>query len=118
MKAEYKAGRPEDDLTVGKKYDVIDVKCKKGFEVQEVYLKNDKAQDHWYSVGLFIMYAEATAAMRVAAAEMAQDAARMATPDPQTIIITTADHRRSHSLDSIERALKAAELARGLMFGA
>ena len=118
MKAEYKAGRPEDDLTVGKKYDVMDVKCKKGFEVSEVYLKNDKPPDRWYSVGLFIMHAEATAAMRVAVAEMAQDAARMETPDPQTIIITTADHRRSHSLDSIERALKAAELARGLMFGA
>ena len=53
MKAKYKAGRPEDNLTVGKKYDVEDVRCKKGFEASEVYLKNDKQQKCWYSVELF-----------------------------------------------------------------
>ena len=58
MKAKYKAGRPEDNLTVGKKYDVEDVRCKKGFEASEVYLKNDKQQKCWYSVELFTMYAE------------------------------------------------------------
>ena len=47
MKAKYKAGRPEDNLTVGKKYDVEDVRCKKGFEASEVYLKNDKQQKCW-----------------------------------------------------------------------
>ena len=55
MKAKYKAGRPEDNLTVGKKYDVEDVRCKKGFEASEVYLKNDKQQKCWYSVELFTM---------------------------------------------------------------
>ena len=118
MKAEYKTGRPEDDLTVGKKYDVTDIKCKKGFEVSEVYLKNDKAEERWYSVEHFIMHAEATAAMKMAAVEGALAAGAMATPDPQTIIITTADHKERHSLDSIERALKAQRMAHGLMFGA
>lgn len=45
MKAKYKAGRPEDNLTVGKKYDIEDVRCKKGFEASEVYLKNDKQRN-------------------------------------------------------------------------
>lgn len=120
MKAEFKQTKTSDGLplTVGKKYDVIDVKCKNGFEVSKVLIKNDKAEEHWYSAALFIFHAEATAAMKVAAVDAAMAAGAMATPDPQTIIITTAEHRKSHSLDSIERVLKAAELARGLMFGA
>ncbi len=120
MKAQYKAGRPEDDLTVGKNYDVIEVKCKKGFEVSEVFLKNDKEEERWYSVDFFIMYAEATEAMKTAAVEAALGAGRLATPDPQIIITTTADHRESHGLDSIERALEAQKIKRdlGLMFGA
>ena len=84
MKAEYKAGRPEDDLIVGKKYDVIDVKCKKGFKVSEIYIKNDKAEERWYSAEHFIMHAEATAAMKMAAVEGALAAGAMATPEPQT----------------------------------
>lgn len=66
MKAKYKAGRPEDNLTVGKKYDVEDVRCKKGFEASEVYLKNDKQQKCWYSVELFTMYAESALCMAAA----------------------------------------------------
>lgn len=118
MKAEYKAGRPEDNLTVGKKYDVTDVKCKKGFEVSEIYTQNDKAEECWYSAEHFFMYAEATQAMKTVAVEGALVAGARLTPEPTQIIITTADHKERHSLDCIEKALKTQEIKRGLMFGA
>ena len=81
MKAKYKAGRPEDNLTVGKKYDVEDVRCKKGFEASEVYLKNDKQQKCWYSVELFTMYAESALPLKMGAADAALGAAALATPE-------------------------------------
>lgn len=87
MKAEFKQTKTSDGLplTVGKKYDVIDVKCKNGFEVSKVLIKNDKAEEHWYSAALFIFHAEATAAMKVAAVDAAMAAGAMATPEPETI---------------------------------
>ena len=126
MKAEYKAGNKEDDLTLGKKYDVIDVKCKKGFEVSEVFLKNDKAQDRWYSVALFIMHAEATAAMRVAAAGMLQEAGMPAVQPIQAGVVNInfenycgiiANHC-GITADMVEGELKRTKRAAGLMFGA
>ena len=78
MKAKYKAGRPEDNLTVGKKYDVEDVRCKKEFEASEVYLKNDKQQKCWYSVELFTMYAESALPLKMGAADAALGAAALA----------------------------------------
>lgn len=119
MKVEYKAGRPEDDLTVGKKYDVIDIKCKKGFEVSEVFLKNDKAQDHWYGVGLFIMYAEATAAMRTAAADAAMTASALATPEQQAVAIKIEIEPHCGNItDTVEKLLEKTKRDAHLMYGA
>lgn len=121
MKAEYKAGRPQDDLTVGKKYDVTDVKCKKGFEVSEIYIKNDKAEERWYSIEHFIMYAEATQAMKMAAVEGALAADAMATPEAQTIVTNiTAANQCGDVAKMVEKAMKKHRAAHGLglMFGA
>jgi len=90
MKAKYKAGRPEDNLTVGKKYDVEDVRCKKGFEASEVYLKNDKQQKCWYSVELFTMYAESALPLKMGAADAALGAGALATPEQPEVAIKTA----------------------------
>ena len=126
MKAEYRAGNKEDDLTLGKKYDVIDVKRKKGFEVSEVFLKNDKVQDRWYSVALFIMHAEATAAMRVTAAEMLQEAGMPVVQPIQAGVVNInlenyygiiANHCGIPT-DIVERELKRTKCAADLMFGA
>ncbi len=119
MKAEYKAGRPEDDLIVGKKYDVIDVKCKKGFEVSEIYIKNDNAEERWYSAEHFIMYAEATAAMKMAAVEGALAAGALATPEPQPITITMPDMNQCGGIaDMVKRTAETQRRMRGLMYGA
>lgn len=126
MKAEYRAGNKEDDLTLGKKYDVIDVKCKKGFEVSEVFLKNDKEQDRWYSVTLFIMHAEATAAMRVAAAEMLQEAGMPVVQPIQAGVVNInlenycgiIANYCGITADMVEGELKRTKCAAGLMFGA
>lgn len=119
MKAEYKAGRPEDDLTVGKKHDVTDVKCKKGFEVSEIYIKNDNAEERWYSAEHFIMYAEATAAMKMAAVEGTLAAGAMATPDLQTVVINIPTINQCGDVaDMVKNAMKEQRTAHGLMFGA
>ena len=93
MKAKYKAGRSEDNLTVGKKYDVEDVRCKKGFEASEVYLKNDKQQKCWYSVELFTMYAESALPLKMGAADAALGAAALATPEQPEVAIKTRGQR-------------------------
>lgn len=119
MKAEYKAGRLEDDLTVGKKYDVTDVKCKQGFEVSEIFIKNDKAEERWYSAQHFTMYAEATASMKMAAVEGALAAGALATPEPQAVTINIAiENHCGNITDMVERNLQKTKRSAGLMFGA
>ena len=85
MKAQYKGDSIEADLTIGKKYDVIDVECRSGFEASKIYIENDKKKECWYSVKDFIMYAEAAAGMQNAAAVAGQSAALPATPDNKGI---------------------------------
>lgn len=102
MKAKYKAGRPEDNLTVGKKYDVEDVRCKKGFEASEVYLKNDKQQKCWYSVELFTMYAESA----------------LATPEQPEVAIKTAFVDSESIQQALSRQIAKKMRDTGLMYGA
>lgn len=121
MKAKYKGSSKEDDLIVGKKYDVMDVKCKKGFEVSEIYIKNDKGEERWYSAEHFIMYAEATAAMKMAAVEGALAAGAMAMPEPQPITITMPEINQCGDVaEMVKNAMKEHRTAHGLglMFGA
>ena len=73
-----------------KKYDVEDVRCKKGFEASEVYLKNDKQQKCWYSVELFTMYAESALPLKMGATDAALGAAALATPEQPEVTIKTA----------------------------
>lgn len=122
MKAEFKQTKTSDGLplTVGKKYDVIDVICKNGFEVSKVLIKNDKSEECWYSAVLFIFHAEATAAMKVAAVDAAMAAGAMATPEPQTI--TTQLFANGRIVKEIieknqQEALKATKIP-ATMFGA
>lgn len=111
MKAKYKAGRPEDNLTVGKKYDVEDVRCKKGFEASEVYLKNDKQQKCWYSVELFTMYAESALPLKMGAAALA-------TPEQPEVAIKTAFVDSESIQQALSRQIAKKMCDTGLMYGA
>ena len=118
MKAKYKAGRPEDDLTVGKKYDVEDVRCKKGFEASEIYLKNDKQQKYWYSVELFTMYAESALPLKMGTADVVPGAAALATPEQTEAAIKTAFVDSESIQQAVSRQIAKKMRDTGLMYGA
>lgn len=118
MKAKYKAGRPEDNLTIGKKYDVEDVRCKKGFEASEVYLKNDKQQKCWYSVELFTMYAESALPIKMGAADATLGAAALATPEQPEVAIKTVFVDGESIQQALSRQIAKKMCDTGLMYGA
>lgn len=89
MKAEFKKSRTADGLplTVGKMYDVLDVKAgKRPWELKEIKVKNDLGQECWYSANKFKLFAEAAAFLKEpTAAGAGQSAAQSATPDGKQI---------------------------------
>lgn len=90
MKAEFKKSRTADGLplTVGKMYDVLDVKAgKRPWELKEIKVKNDLGQESWYKANKFILFAEAAAYLKEpTAAGAGQSAAQSATPDGAQMI--------------------------------
>ena len=90
MKAEFKKTKTGDGLplTIGKMYDVLDVKARKGSQrLEEIKVKNDLGQEEWYKANKFILFAEAAAFLKEpTAAGAGQDAAQSATPDGAQII--------------------------------
>lgn len=90
MKAEFKKSRTADrlPLTVGKMYDVLDVKVgKRPWEIKEIKVKNDLGRESWYKANKFILLAEAAAYLKEpTAAGAGQSAAQSATPDGAQMI--------------------------------
>lgn len=81
MKAEFKRSRTADGLplTVGKMYDVLDVKAgKRPWELKEIKVKNDLGQESWYKACKFILFDEAAAFLKE---PTAAGAGQSATPD-------------------------------------
>ena len=91
MKAEFKKSKTADGLplTVGKMYDVLDVKTgKRPWELKEIKVKNDLGQESWYKASKFILFAEAAAYLKEpTAAGAGQSAAQSATPDGSQIFM-------------------------------
>ena len=88
MKAQFKDRKYSGtELTLGKKYDVIDIECGKKHEVEKIMIQNDERHEKWYEADKFIFYAEAAMNME-AAKEAAVSAAMPVLPDPQIIITT------------------------------
>lgn len=89
MKAEFKKTRTADGLplTVGKMYDVLDVKTgRKPWQLKEIKVKNDLGQESWYSANKFNLLAEAAAYLKEpTAAGAGQSAGQSATPDGKQI---------------------------------
>lgn len=90
MKAEFKKSRTADGLplTVGKMYDVLDVKAgKRPWELKEIKVKNDLGQERWYKANNFILLAEAAAYLKEpTVAGAGQGSAQSATPDGSQMI--------------------------------
>ena len=90
MKAEFKKSRTADGLplTVGKMYDVLDVKAgKRPWELKEIKVKNDLGQESWYKANKFTLFAEAAEVLKEpTAAGAGQSAAQSATPDGAQMI--------------------------------
>lgn len=91
MKAQFKKTRKADGLplTIGKIYDVLDVKTgKRPWELEEIKVKNDLGNERWYKANKFTLFAEAAAYLKEPTAEGAgQDAAQSATPDGSQIYV-------------------------------
>ena len=75
-------------LTIGKMYDVLDVKAgRKAWQLKEIKVKNDLGQERWYSANKFKLLAEAAAFLKEpTAAGAGQSAAQSATPDGEQMI--------------------------------
>lgn len=85
MKAQYNLKKLEsvDCLTLGKMYDVLDIKmCRTKIDrVEKVKIKNDSGKESWYTADKFILHAEAAGYLSNAAAGAGENAAQSATPD-------------------------------------
>lgn len=90
MKAELKKSRTADvlPLTVGKMYDVLDVKVgKRPWQLKEIKVKNDLGQERWYNANKFKLLAEAAANLKEpTAAGAGQSAAQSTTPEGAQMI--------------------------------
>lgn len=120
MKAEFKnTSYSGTELTLGKKYDVIDVECKK-HEVTKILIQNDEGHEKWYEAGDFIFHAEATMHME-AAFDAAASAAMPVLKEQPKIIITTGnalDIQKQPKRQFEEDVMNEIWKKGGLMYGA
>ena len=118
MKAEYKATKISDGLplTIGKMYDVLDVKARKGSQrLEEIKVKNDLGQEEWYKANKFKLLAEAAAYLKEpTAAGAGKGAAQSATPDGAQII---QEIDAAAGITALQGAEIGKAIARGLADG-
>ena len=121
MKAQFKnTDYSGTELTLGKKYDVIDVECKKKHEVARILIQNDEGHEKWYEADDFIFHAEATMHME-AALDAAMSATMPVLKEQPTIIITTGnalDAQKMLKSQFEEMIEKEIWKKGGLMYGA
>ena len=121
MKAEFKDPKYSGtELTLGKKYNVIDVECRKKHEVARILIQNDEGNEKWYEAEDFIFHAEATM-FAEAAFDAAASVAMPVLAEQPTIIITTGnalDAQKMLKSQFEEMVEKEIWKKGGLMYGA
>ncbi len=125
MKAEFKKSRTADGLplTIGKMYDVLDVKAgKRPWELKEIKVKNDLGRESWYKANKFTLFAEAAAFLKEpTAAGAGQSAVQSATPDGAQMIRAVeaaAGLTARQAIEMGEQAMKGFIDGIGLHYGA